>query len=94
MECLRGLSASNSEKTTYDGALYVCVDENTDWSVGETIRMMEYVRMLDDETDILAALNEGLASEDPGYWTTFCFCYADDGTTPMDCDAMKAEFEL
>lgn len=94
MECIRGLSALNSEKTAYDGALYVCVDENTDWSVGETLRMMEYVRMLDDETEILAALNEGLAPEDPGYWTTLCFCYAADGTTPMDCDDMKAEFGL
>lgn len=94
MECFRGLSALNETEDAYDGAMFVCVDTNTSWTIGETMKMMEYVRMLDQDADILAALNEGLAPDDPDYRTDVCICYEQDGVTPMNCDDMKAEFEL
>lgn len=94
MDCTRGISALNEAEDAYDGALFVCVDTNTSWAVGETMKMMEYVRMLDQDADILAALNEGLVPSDPDYRTDVCICYEQDGVTPMDCDDMKAEFGL
>ncbi|HSA33095.1 MAG TPA: hypothetical protein P5077_05160 [bacterium] len=94
MDCYRGLSALNEAEDAYDGAMFVCVDTNTSWAIGETMKMMEYVRMLDQDADILAALNEGLEPSDPDYLTDVCTCYTQDGTDTMDCDEMKAEFGL
>ncbi|HNT27781.1 MAG TPA: hypothetical protein PKH10_06355 [bacterium] len=94
MECTRGISALNEAEDAYDGAMFFCVDTNTSWAIGETMKMMEYARMLDQDADILAALNEGLDPSDPDYLTDVCTCYEQDGVTPMDCDDMKAEFGL
>lgn len=94
MECVRGLSAWNSEKNIYDGALFVCTCCNDSWAVGESMAIMNYSKMIDDPVELLAALNEGLTSEDPEYRTDLCRCYEPDGVTPMDCEAMKDEFGL
>ncbi len=94
MECVRGLSAMNGEETAYEGKMYFCWQENTQWAVGEQMKMMQYSKMIDDPVALLAVMNEGLTSEDPEYRTDLCRCWEQDGVTPMDCEAMKAEFGL
>ena len=100
MECTHGLSAYNSGKTAFDGRMFACVDGNTEWAVGEQMKVMEFSKMVDDPADILAMLNEGLDTGDPDYRTDICRCYTQDvdangtPTTLMDCDDMKAEFGL
>jgi hypothetical protein len=94
MECVRGLSAWNSDKTAYDGAIFVCTCCNIEWAVGEQMAMMNYSKMIDDPVELLAVLNEGLTSEDPEYRTDVCRCWASDGVTPMDCEAMRDEFGI
>ncbi len=94
MECVRGLSAMNGEGIAYDGKMYFCTLGNTEWAVGEQMKMMQYSKMIDDPVELLAVLNEGLTSEDPEYRTDLCRCYESDGVTPMDCEAMKDEFGI
>ncbi|HSA33426.1 MAG TPA: hypothetical protein P5077_06840 [bacterium] len=94
MECVRGLSAMNGEETAYEGKMYFCWQENTQWAVGEQMKMMQYSKMIDDPVALLAVMNEGLTSEDSEYRADLCRCWEQDGVTPMDCEAMKAEFGL
>jgi hypothetical protein len=94
MECIRGVSAMNADETAFDGRMFVCVDSNTEWAVGEQMKMMEYSKMVDDETELLAALNEGLEESDPNFRADVCRCWEQDGTTLMDCNDMKIEFGL
>lgn len=92
MECMRGLSKLNAEETAFEGAMFVCVDTNTEWAIGEQMKMMQYSNMVDDETEILALLNEGLETSDPNYRTDVCRCFTQDGATVIDCEDMKDEF--
>ncbi|HNT28928.1 MAG TPA: hypothetical protein PKH10_12220, partial [bacterium] len=94
MECVRGISAMNGDGTAYEGSRFVCVDNNTEWAIGETMKMMDYAQMLDQDADILAVLNEGLAENDPDYRADVCQCWEQDGTTLMNCDDMRIEFGL
>ncbi len=94
MECIRGLSPLNGDETADDGKMYFCWDEYTEWAIGEQMKMMQYSKMIDDPAELLAALNEGLTSEDPEYRTDVCRCWEQDGVTPMDCEAMKDEFGI
>ncbi len=100
MECFRGLSAWKSDKSAFEGAMFVCVDDNVEWAAGETMKMMNYSKMVDDEGEILAMVNEGVEETSPDYRTDVCTCYTKDvdangnPTTKMDCDEMKAEFGL
>ncbi len=93
MECIRGISAINAEETAFEGAMFVCVDGNTEWAVGETMKAMDYAKLIDDPAEILAVLNEGLEPSDANYRADVCRCFAQDETI-MDCDEMKAEFGL
>jgi len=98
MECFRGLSAWKEDKSAFEGAMFVCVDQNTEWAVGETMKWMSYSKMVDDEAEMLAMVNEGVPEEEQR--TDVCTCYTKDvdangnPTTTMDCDEMKAEFGL
>ncbi|HSA33876.1 MAG TPA: hypothetical protein P5077_09150 [bacterium] len=97
MQCVRGVSAMNADETAYDGAMFVCVDKNVEWAIGETLRAMNYSKMIDADEDILAALNEGLTETDENYMTDVCTCYSkeeDEEGNPiiMNCEDMKDEF--
>ncbi len=97
MQCIRGVSALNADETAYDGAMFVCVDKNVEWAIGETLRAMNYSKMIDADEDILAVLNEGLAETDENYMTDVCTCYSkeeDEEGNPiiMNCEDMKDEF--
>jgi len=100
MECFRGISAWNSDKSAFEGRMHVCTDSNDSWAVGEEMKISLYAKMVDDEDGMLSMINEMFSPNDPGYWTDVCRCYTRDAdehgnpTTPMDCDEMKAEFGL
>ncbi len=93
MECIRGISAMNAEQTAFEGAMFVCVDDNTEWAVGETMKAMDYAKLVDDPEELLPLLNEGIDPNDPNYRTDVCRCFAQDESI-MDCDEMMAEFGL
>lgn len=97
MQCIRGISAMNADETAYDGKMFVCVDKNVEWAIGETLRAMSYSKMIDADADILAMLNEGVDSSAPEYMTDVCTCYSkekDENGDPivMNCEDMKDEF--
>jgi hypothetical protein len=92
MECIRGLSAMNEAGDAFDGAMFVCTDTNTEWAIDEQMKMMNYSKMIDDPTELLAAMNEGLETSDPNYRTDVCRCWEQDGTTVIDCEDFKDEF--
>jgi hypothetical protein len=94
MECIRGVSAMNADESAFDGRMFVCTDSNTEWAIGEQMKMMEYSKMIDDEAELIAALNEGLEESDPNFRTDVCRCWEQDGATLMDCNDMKIEFGL
>jgi len=93
MECIRGIGALNAEETAFEGAMFVCVDQNTEWAVGETMKAMDYAKLIDDPEEILAVINEGLDPRDQNYRTDVCRCFTKDEQL-MDCEDMKDEFGL
>jgi hypothetical protein len=99
MECVRGIGALNAEETAIEGGMFFCLDDNVEFAIGEQMKWMDYQKMLDQDADILALLNEDaegnpIPEDSADYRADVCICYEIDGVTKMDCEAMLDEYGI
>ena len=84
--CIRGISelAKNEEGNLIytSGNAYICHDDNTNFGVGETLKIMYHSKLISDELQLQEYFINMFG--DPNL--KICTCFAEDGQTEIPCE--------